>query len=174
MYNVAKKVTDPNKSIINRFVVDLYHDKGVKVLLEAPSMMGIRMAISWPTDGHLHCHLMPPDGFLHGHVAPGRPPTIHVHGHLLAFHMESAPPTPSAWQPLAQLPAPRPGPLGLELGPLFLAGRKPPFDGHHNRLWWFGLVSKNGYDAAQRSLIELKVCPRGWLFTRIPNLISES
>ena len=46
MYNAAKKVTDPNKSIINRFVVDLYHDKGVKVLLEAPSMMGIRMAMN--------------------------------------------------------------------------------------------------------------------------------
>lgn len=44
MYNVARKVTDINKSIVNRFVVDLYHDKGVKILLEAPSMMGIRMA----------------------------------------------------------------------------------------------------------------------------------
>jgi hypothetical protein len=46
MYNVAKKVCDINKAIVNRFVVDLYHDNAIKVLLEAPSMMGIRMAMN--------------------------------------------------------------------------------------------------------------------------------
>lgn len=46
MYNVSKKVTDYHKSIVNRFVVDLYHDHGVKVLLEAETMMGIRMALN--------------------------------------------------------------------------------------------------------------------------------
>ena len=46
MYQHAKKVLDRNKSIVNRFIVDLYHDEGVKVLLEAPTMMGIRMAMN--------------------------------------------------------------------------------------------------------------------------------
>lgn len=54
MYNATKKVNDYHKSIVNRFVVDLYHDKGIKVLLEAKTMMGIRMALNSGDESDYH------------------------------------------------------------------------------------------------------------------------
>ena len=45
MYNARKKVLDRTKSIFNRFVAE-YEEYGVKVVLEAPTLMGLRMAES--------------------------------------------------------------------------------------------------------------------------------
>ena len=54
MYNCSKKATDRNKAIVNRFVAELYNDESVKVLLEAPTMMGIRMAMSSGDNSDYH------------------------------------------------------------------------------------------------------------------------
>lgn len=54
MYNCSKKVTDRNKCIVNRFIADLYVNEGVKVLLEAPTMMGIRMAMNSGDNSDYH------------------------------------------------------------------------------------------------------------------------
>ena len=60
MYNCSKKTIDPNKAIVNRFIAELYSDesvntdKSVKVLLEAPTMMGIRMAMSSGDNSEYH------------------------------------------------------------------------------------------------------------------------
>lgn len=54
MYNCSKKVIDRNKAIVNRFVAELYTDESVKVLLEAPTMMGIRMAMSSGDNSDYH------------------------------------------------------------------------------------------------------------------------
>ena len=54
MYNCSKKVTDRNKCIVNRYIADLYFNEGVKVLLEAPTMMGIRMAMNSGDNSDYH------------------------------------------------------------------------------------------------------------------------
>jgi len=54
MYNCSQKVIDRNKAIVNRFVAELYTDGSVKVLLEAPTMMGIRMAMSSGDNSDYH------------------------------------------------------------------------------------------------------------------------
>ena len=58
MYKATEKVLDRTKSIFNRFVAE-YEEYGVKVALEAPTLMGLRMADS--VGDHSQYHIVNAD-----------------------------------------------------------------------------------------------------------------